>query len=230
MLATVIQKSTPWWQNFTLSWFDMMLLAVLIFGVWRGRRRGMTKEFFPTLQWLAILLGAGFGYPYLAGLLKDQGVARQEQSFFKSLLEVKWSEETAACLTAYLIIALVFLIIFVTIKRQFHQKLEGSNLFGSFEYYWGVVAGLVRYASIVLVMLALLNAPVYTQADINADKAYKNRWYGGGMKDFSGNFIPTIYETQDSIFKQSYSGAFIKDYLSILLINTVPDQSKNKHS
>jgi hypothetical protein len=76
-----------------------------------------------------------------------------------------------------------------------------------------------------MVALALLNAPYYSSADIAAAKAYNNRWYGGGLKDYSGNFIPSVYDVQDSVFKQSITGPLIKTYLSILLINT-PDAIK----
>jgi len=78
-----------------------------------------------------------------------------------------------------------------------------------------------------------LNGPIYTQADIAASKAYNNRWFGGGMQQYSGDFIPSLYEIQDSVFKKSFAGKFIKDYLIILLINPVTPGSgpvKKPHS
>ena len=63
-------------------------------------------------------------------------------------------------------ILLVLLIVFTALKRKYNPKLEGSSFFGGNEYYWGVVAGLVRYLCLMLVALALLNAPYYTAADI----------------------------------------------------------------
>ena len=62
-----------------------------------------------------------------------------------------------------------------------------------------------------------------------AKQAYNNRWYGGGLKNYSGDFIPTVYEVQDSIFKQSLLGPFIKGNLSMLLINSTPVGKPHAH-
>src|ERR1017187_4330139 len=222
MLATAIQKTTPWWQLFAFNWFDVALVLVLAFGFWRGRKRGMTKELLPSLQWLAILLGAGFGHPFVADWLQQQGVIRQ-------VFGNHFNERTAALMSSYLAITLVIVIVFTVLKRKFNPKLEGSSFFGGNEYYWGVVAGLVRYVCLVLVALALLNAPFYSATDIARAKAYNNRWYGGGLKDYNGDFIPSVNEVQDSIFKQSLIGPFIKDDLSMLLINTTDSVKKPGH-
>ena len=218
MLVAVIQNPTaalPWWRTISLCWFDMALLGTILFGSWRGRRHGMTKELLPTLQWLAILFGAAFGHPLLADLLEQQG-------YIKALFGNQVKEHTAALLSAYVVILAVVFICFTLLKRKLNSKLEGSNMFGGWEYYLGTTAGILRYLSMLLVALALLNGPVYTAADIAATKAYNNRWYGGGLKDYSGDFIPSLADIQDSIFKQSISGPFIKDKLSILLINSAP--------
>jgi hypothetical protein len=79
------------------------------------------------------------------------------------------------------------------------------------------------------VALALLNAPYYSLADIAKAKAYNNRWYGGGLKDYNGDFIPSVDEVQVSIFKESLIGPFIKDNLSMLLINTTETAPGKKH-
>ncbi len=221
MLAAVIQKTTPWWQNIHmdwLNWFDVALVIVIGFGYWLGRRRGMTKEFLPALQWLTILLGAGLGYPYVASLYEEYKLVPRHSE---------------ALIYGYLTIFAVLFIFFTTLKSKLTPKLEGSNMFGGGEYYWGVVAGITRFMCMVLVALALLNGPVYSQAEIAASKAYNNRWFGGGMAQYSGDYIPTIYEIQDSVFKKSFTGKFIKDYLIILLINPgTPGAAptKNKHS
>ena len=77
---------------------------------------------------------------------------------------------------------------------------------------------MVRYACMVLVALAVLNAPYYSMADIMQSKAYNNRWFGGGMKDYNGDFIPSLAGVQAGVFKNSLVGPFIKDYLGVLLI------------
>ena len=76
----------------------------------------------------------------------------------------------------------------------------------------------------VLIALAILNAPIYSEKEIAADKAYRNKTYGGGLAGYSGDFIPSIYEIQDNIFKHSYSGSLIKNYMSIMLINAAPQK------
>ena len=219
MFAAAIQKTTPWWAHFAFNWFDMAVVLVLAFGFWRGRKRGMTKELLPTAQWLTILLGAGLGHIFVADWLTQQGIV-------KYCFGNNFKERTAALMSGYAIIALAAYIVFTVLKRKFNPKLEGSSFFGGNEYYWGVPAGMLRYACLLLVALALLNAPFYTAADIAAQKAYNNRWYGGGDKDFSGDLIPSVDEVQASVFKNSIIGPFIKDNLSILLINSVPKDIK----
>jgi uncharacterized membrane protein required for colicin V production len=218
MFAAVIQKTTPAWQNFNLSWFDLCLAGLLAFGIWRGRRRGLTKELLPFVQWITILLATTFGHPPLASIYEKQGLIQK-------VFGQSYNVHTAGLLSAYLSILVVIYVFFLAIRRPINRKIEGSNIFGSFEYYGGTIAGLLRYMAIVLISLALLNAPAYSEKEIAADKAYKNKTYGGGLAGYSGDFIPTLYEIQDNIFKHSYSGGFIKEYASILLINSVPPRN-----
>jgi uncharacterized membrane protein required for colicin V production len=213
MFVAAITNPTAWWQHLGFNWFDVALVGLLIFGFWRGRKRGMTKELMPTSQWLLILLAAGLGHSLLADWLEQRGYIRQ-------VFGHQFNERTAALMTAYLAICIAIMLIFTLLKQKLNAKLEGSNFFGSNEYYLGVVAGLLRYVCLLLVALALLNAPIYTTGDIEASKAYNNRWYGGGLKDYNGDFIPTVYEVQDTVFKKSFLGPLIKQNLSVLLINS----------
>jgi uncharacterized membrane protein required for colicin V production len=227
MIAAVIQKTGPWWQHFAFNFFDLAVVAVLVLGFWRGRKRGMTKELLPTLQWLAILLGAGLGHIYLADWLQHQGVIKQ-------VFGNTFNERTAALMSAYLAIALVIFIVFSVLKKKFNPKLEGSSFFGDNEYYWGVAAGLVRYMCLLLVVLALLNAPYYSAGDIAAIKKYKLNAFaaGGGVKGMendTGDYIPSIYQVQDFVFKESLTGPLIKQYLSVVLINTTEAVKKPGH-
>jgi uncharacterized membrane protein required for colicin V production len=223
MFAAAIQHTEPWWHKLAFNWFDVALVLVLGFGFWRGRRRGMTKELLPTLQWVAILLVAGLCHPFLADFLQQQGLVRQ-------VFGNHFNERTAALMSAYLSITFVILLFFTILRRKYNPKMEGSSFFGGNEYYWGIMAGLVRYVCLTLVFLALLNAPFYSQSDIEAQKAYNNRWFGGGEKDYAGDFIPSVYEVQDNIFKQSLLGPLIKNNLSLLLINTTPASKNHAHS
>lgn len=82
------------------------------------------------------------------------------------------------------------------------------------------MAGVVRYACVLIFVLALMNAPVYSAADIAKAKAYNARWFGGGEQGYTGNFFPTLQQIQEQTFKESFLGPRIKDNLGMLLINT----------
>jgi hypothetical protein len=152
-----------------------------------------------------------------------------QQGLIKYCFGNNFKERTAALISGYVLILLAISIVFTGLKRKLNPKLEGSSFFGGNEYYWGVVAGLIRYICMVLVVLALLNAPVYTLADIAAQKAYNNRVYGGGLAGYSGDFLPSVNDIQDNVFKQSLIGPFIKENLSMLLINTTPTAPVRRH-
>src|SRR5580704_671869 len=115
MFAVVIPKPTHWYDHLAFNWFDIALVLVLAFGFWRGRKRGMTKELLPTLQWVAILVGASFGHIALADWFQHEGLVRQ-------VFGNHFNERTAALMSAYLLIMLVIYIIFATLKRKFNPK------------------------------------------------------------------------------------------------------------
>lgn len=200
------------------NWFDVALILIVAFGFWRGRRNGMTKEILPSLQWLAIVITAGLCNQMLGDVLRQQGVIRYV--FGKT-----FNEKTAAYLSAYLLIAVAVFFTFSFVKRALKPRLEGSNFFGGSEYYFGMISGMIRYACVLIFGLAILNAPHYTLGDILAAKAYSNRWFGGGMQGYSGDFFPTVSELQITIFKDSLTGPFIRDNLNVLLVNSVPPGS-----
>jgi len=199
--------------NLLFNWFDVALVLVLGFGFWRGRKNGMAKELLPVFQWLFIVLAAGLGYELLGNQLIQLGI-------IKAVFGNSFVLKTAGYITAYLLIAGFVWILFYLLKKKLKPKLEGSNLFGSGEYYLGMVAGVVRYACILIFALALLNAPYYSSEEIAAKIAYNNRWYGGGMKGYSGDFIPTLDELQMTVFRNSLLGPGIKQGLGGVFINT----------
>ena len=220
MIALIAPKTAGSWFN----WFDIALVLMVAFGFWRGRKHGLSREFLPTTQWLVTLGAGSFGYAPLGNWLLQQGV-------IKSVFGHYFNEPTAAFVTAYLAILLAVFTLFGFIKRRIKTKLEGSSFFGDGEYYLGMIAGVIHYTAILLVLLALLNAPFYSVAEINAQKAYNNKVYGGGVAGYSGEFIPSLQEVQASVFKSSFTGPFLRDKLSILLIETTtaPDDRKTGH-
>ena len=227
MFAAAIQKTTPWWEKLAFNWFDVVLVAVLAFGLWRGRKRGMSREVLPTAQWLVMVIAAGLGCEPFAMLLMQSGVAKSLQTFVKNFLESNATERGAAFVFSYLIIALVVVIGFGFLKRAAKAKLEGSNTFGGSEYYLGMLAGIIRYACVLVFALALLNGPFYSLAEVSAREAYDKKEFGGGL--YNGSYFPHFYEMQEQVFKKSLTGPPIKTGLARLLINTGADAKKAAH-
>jgi uncharacterized membrane protein required for colicin V production len=204
MIAAAATKSMAL-SDVPFNWFDLALVALLIFGLFRGRKNGMSKEILPLFLWLTLVLAGGFGYKLVAQLLINFAGLKSTTSTF---------------LLAYFIIAFVVFLIFSLLKKAFKEKLGGNNFFGSSEYYLGMMAGFIRYACILIFFLALLNAPYYSAWEIQAKKDYNARWFGGGLKGYSGNYIPDLQSVQESVFKSSLTGHYLKDYLGILLIES----------
>ena len=190
-----------------INWFDMALLLILAFGLFRGRKNGMTKEVLRVFQWLALVIVCGLFYETAA----------------QALINIAAWNKPTSYVTGYLILAFLVWLAFVVLKKILVPRLTGSNVFGSGEYYLGMFSGMVRFACMVFFLLALLNAPVYTQAEIQAHQAYVKRWFGGGV--YGGNYIPDMQMVQESVFKKSFAGPYIKDYLGTLMINTEPPES-----
>ncbi len=221
MIAAAVLKTTPWWQSLAFNWFDVAVVLMLLLGLWRGRKHGMSKEFLPASQWVVIVAAAGFGHAGLADWLLHS-------EFVKSMFGRNFTDRTEVFISSYLLIAFVVFFVFVLLRRRYGPKLTGSGMFGSGEYYLGMISGTLRFACMLVAALALLNAPFYTAADLQVQRAYNNRWYGGGMKNFEGDFIPSVDELQVSVFKQSLLGPFLKNNLGMLLINTLPAGADKK--
>jgi uncharacterized membrane protein required for colicin V production len=177
------------------NWFDLVLVAVLIMGVFRGRKRGMSEELMTMLQWIAIVIVCSIAYQPLGAWLV--GV---------SLLNL-----LSCYLAAYVMAGLGVSIAFVLFKRLFHGKLIGSDAFGRAEYYLGMPAGMLRFFCVLLAGLALLNAPFYTPEEIRAYKEFQ-------MKNFDSEFFPGLQTLQANVFEKSLTGPVIKKYGAFLLI------------
>jgi uncharacterized membrane protein required for colicin V production len=196
----------------SFNWFDVAVIVILAFGLFRGRKNGMSRELLPAFQWVALVLVCGLGYSLVAQLF------RKAMSLGQLTSDV----------LAYLLLASVVWVLTSIPKHKFADRLAVSNFFGGSEFYLGMLTGMVRFACILLAALALLNAPFYTTADIEAHAAYVQRWYGGGEQGFSGNFIPSLQSVQEQVLGKSFVGPYVKKYLRPLLINTVqPDAEKS---
>ena len=136
--------------SLSLSWFDAVVVLVLVFGLFRGRKNGMSKEILPLFTWLGIVLVGGLFYLQVAKLLVNL-----------AHLDLLTSD-----LLGYAILALLVFMIFSMLKRPLALKLFGSNLFGSAEYYLGTPSGMVRYICVLLFALSFLNARHFTTAQL----------------------------------------------------------------
>jgi hypothetical protein len=213
MIAAATQVTRPMsLDHLPFGWFDVALVAVLAFGLFRGRKNGMTKEVLPVSQWLVTVFACGLAYEVVGQLL----------------INLSGWGKLPCYLLGYFIVMFVVYLLFQLLKKFFPERLKGSNFFGGSEYYLGMVSGMVRYACMLLVALALLNAPYYSAADIIKSKAYSARWFGGGLQGYSGDFFPTLQSVQEDVFKNSLTGPFIKNYLGVLLINSVPAGADQK--
>ena len=182
------------------NWFDVLLLIWLVIGVFRGRKRGMSAEFMTFLQWVAIVIVGGVAYVPVG-----RWFAQTSQVFGMLFCYV----------TAYLVLAILVALAFVILKRYFGGKLVGSDAFGKSEYYLGMPAGMVRFASMMIFALALLNARLYSQHEIQAYKKFQ-------MENFDSEFFPGLQSLQSNVFEKSFSGRYIREYLGFLLIKPTP--------
>jgi uncharacterized membrane protein required for colicin V production len=190
MFTNVIQSLTS-----DLNWFDAVVVLVLGFGLFRGRKNGMSKEILPLFQWLAVILVSGLFYAMVTQLIATM---------------VKL-DPLLSNLLAYTVLAAAVFLIFSLIKRTVGLKLFGSNLFGNAEYYIGMPSGLVRFGCMLIFALAFLNARHYTAAQIEDSNKYQERWYGA-------HFFPDLYTVQSQVFEKSFTGPYIRKYLGVLLI------------
>ena len=186
-----------------VNWFDLILLIILLIGIQRGRKRGMSEELMTLLRWLTLVAVCGLLYAPVGKAITDATVFNLLSGY----------------LIAYLALALCVAIFFSFLKRAVGGKLTGSDLFGRGEYYLAMPAGMIRCACMLLFGLALLNARLYSQAEIKAWDAYQKDVYGS-------DFFPTLSLVQRQVFEQSFTGPYIRQYLGFLLIRQTAPEKK----
>jgi uncharacterized membrane protein required for colicin V production len=185
------------------NWFDVVLPIVLIFGIQRGRKHGMSQELLLVLKWLAIIIVGSLAYQTLGDTIEATSPLSHLGSYR----------------LAYFSIALAISIAFMALTKISHGKLVGSDIFGSGEYYLGMMAGLVRYSCIIIFFLAFLNSRLYTDKEISDELNFQNDVYGS-------NFFPTGYSFQAQVFEKSFTGPFIRKGLGFLLIKSTVTEEK----
>jgi hypothetical protein len=187
--------------------FDVVLIFMLVNGLIRGRKHGMSEELMSLLMWLAIVLGCAVIYEPGAILIG------QLTTLFGRL---------TCYLLAYVVGALLVVALFAGIKRLLGGKLLGSDVFGHAEYYLGMGSGLVRFGCILLAVLALLNARYFSPTEARAMEKFQDDMYGS-------NFFPTLHSVQATVFEKSLTGPWIKENLGFLLIKPTEPEDKQLH-
>ena len=178
-------------------WFDIVVAAVLIVGLFRGRKRGMSLELLSVFQVLVVVVAGAEVYRPLGDKLAEA------------------ANGTITRLLSYVIVYVAFIIvvhmIFSRLRRAVGEKLVGSDIFGSMEYYFGMVAGIIRYAALTIIFLALMHAKAI---DYKAAEDYRK----AQLKELGSSFFPSFTEIQIEIFDNSYTGKFVAKHLQHLLI------------
>jgi uncharacterized membrane protein required for colicin V production len=190
-----------------INFFDAVLIAVLLAGIARGRKHGMSEELLSMVQWLFILFGCAVIYEPLGQIIG------QFTNMFGRL---------SCYLVAYVGGALLVLLVFTAIKRSMGGKLLGSDIFGRSEYYLGMMSGLVRCTCILLAALALLNARYFSPTEVRAMEKFQDDVYGS-------NFFPTLQSLQSTVFDKSLTGPWIKQNLGFLLIKPTEPEKWELH-
>ena len=178
-----------------INWFDILMVIVLLVGYSRGRKHGMSKELLQVLKWLTVVMVSAIGYEPL-GLWLDSTIHLGKLTCY---------------IVSYCFIAVLVLILFTLLSEGLSRKLAGSDTFGKSEFYLAMPAGMLRFACIVIVLLALLNARLYQTAEVKAMEKFQNDNYGS-------QFFPTLSSIQIEVFENSFLGPQIKKYCSFLLI------------
>ena len=180
---------------FQLMWFDLLVLALVAYGIFRGRKRGMSEELLDVFQWLLIVVLGAMLYAPLGRFLSHF-------AGFSALLSY---------ILAYSLIALALKLIFSMVKRSVGEKLVHADTFGRFEYYLGMLAGSVRCLCILIFALSFLHAKYISDAERAATAKMQ-------ADNFGSISFPTLGSLQQSIFYESYSGKFIKKNLQEQMI------------
>ena len=87
MLMTVLPQKVAYAK---FNYFDVIAIVWLLIGLLRGRKRGLSQELLPTLQWIGIVVVGGMFYWTFSPTVRQY-----------TQLSTLWSN-----ITAYLLIAL----------------------------------------------------------------------------------------------------------------------------
>ena len=93
-------------------------------------------------------------------------------------------------------------------------KLVEKDPFGRAEFYVGMMAGVVRFACMIVVVMALMNSRVITQTELAQTEKFQASW-------FSDIRFPTYGEFQQDVLFKSFTGKLVEANLKPVLIASV---------
>jgi uncharacterized membrane protein required for colicin V production len=189
--------------QFTVSWVDLVILLVVIAGIARGRKRGMSEELLDIIKWVSVLVAVAF-------LQRPMGEMMASSTMFSLL---------SCYIFVYTAIVVVCKVLFGFLRRQIGDKLVSSDFFGSAEYYLGMLAGAFRYVCVTIVVLAFLNARYYSPEEIQEDINFQ-------ANNFGAIRFPTLATLQNEVFTHSFFGMATRDFAPFLLIPSTPPETK----
>ncbi len=188
--------------NLPFNWFDLVVLAVVVVGAIVGRKKGISEELLPVFQWLAVVV---------VGALYYQPVGEYLAGYTSMPLLMGY-------LVTYLANVVGHMLLFGWFKRLVGEKLVAGDVFGNMEYYFGMAAGALRSACMLMVALAVLHSR-YISPEQLASEAKAQR------ENFGSISFPTLGLFQQTVFQHSATGRAVKKYLNEqLIVPTHPNQ------
>jgi uncharacterized membrane protein required for colicin V production len=195
-----------WLSTLSFSYFDLAVAVWLAIGLLRGRKQGMSQELLPMLKWLAMVGLGGFFYSPVSAFLRQN---------IPGAFDLLWANRAG-----WFLILLGVLLVFAWLRKAIGEKLVGSDIFGGAEYYLGMLGGMVRFACMLLAVLALMNSRIVTKEELAASEKTQK----ANLEDIR---LPTYGSIQQAVFFHSFTGQLVKSDLSFVLITSVtPDQMK----
>jgi uncharacterized membrane protein required for colicin V production len=186
-----------------ISWFDLVVAALLMVGLARGRKRGMSGELLDVLQWLIIIVVGAMAY-------KPIGDFMSVSTHFSPMV---------CYIAVYVTLAIVIKAVFTLLKRSVGEKLVGADVFGSLEYYLGMIAGMVRFSCMLVALMAVLHAKEVTAQEVEAQKKYQ-------LDNYGSVYFPTFDLLQYEVFQHSITGQAVNKYLHDQLIMASSGQAQ----
>src|ERR1700704_2437903 len=100
-------------QSLPFGWIDVLVMTILLVGISRGRKRGMSEELLDVVKWLLIVLVGSYVYQPLGELLALNSVFT-----------------TYFCyLAVYLLTIVVFVAFFSYLRPRVGEKIVGADFF-----------------------------------------------------------------------------------------------------